>query len=209
MLKSFLRGGMPGGKIRAPWPIYFIRHGQTDWNADRRFQGHADIPLNALGQKQALRNGKILAQEIRNLNNVSFYSSPLIRARQTLEIIREQLGLPKQRYMIDDRLIEIDLGLWNGKTPEEINAEDPGAFERRNEDKWNFVLPDGESYAGAASRTRDFLTHLNGPTVITGHGASGRLLRGYLCGLKREDVPHLPAPQDVIFKLHHRKETKI
>ncbi len=199
--------GMPGGRVRLRWPIYFVRHGQTDWNAERRFQGHADIALNETGRAQAARNGGALADDIANNAALTFYSSPLVRARETMEIIRERLGLPRQRFMIDDRLIEIDLGAWNGKTPDEINADDPGIFERRQESKWDYTIPGGESYADAATRTRDFLLSLRGPALITGHGASGRLLRGYLCGMKREKVAHLKAPQDVAHKLQRGRET--
>jgi len=175
--------GMPGGRVRLKWPIYFIRHGQTDWNAERRFQGHSDIPLNETGRTQATRNGTAIADNINALSHFTFYSSPLIRARETMEIIREQLNLPRQRYMIDDRLIEIDLGEWYGKTPDEINTEDPGVFDKRQDSKWDYTIPGGESYADAATRTRDFLLSLQGPALITGHGASGRLLRGFLCGM--------------------------
>ena len=197
---------MPGGRVRLRWPLYFVRHGQTDWNVERRFQGHAEIPINETGRKQAARNGNALAAEIEDPERLFFASSPLIRTRQTMEIIRERLSLPPQRYMIDDRLIEIDLGEWNGRTPDEVNADDPGIFERRNESKWDFTIPGGESYADAAIRTRDFLMSLTGPTLAIGHGASGRLLRGYLRGLKPEQVAHLPAPQDVVFKLNKGEE---
>ncbi len=203
------KAALPGGRVRLNFPVYFVRHGQTDWNAERRFQGHSDIPLNDAGRGQAARNGDALARDIENLERFQFFASPLSRARETLEIIRERLGLPRRRFMIDDRLIEIDLGDWNGKTPAEINAEAPGAFDRREDDKWNFEIPGGESYAEAAARTREFLMTLKGPALIAGHGASGRVLRGYLQGLKRDDVAHLKAPQDIAFKLYRGREIEI
>jgi len=206
MLSDSGKNEMPGGRVKLRWPLYFIRHGQTDWNAERRFQGHAEIPINETGRKQASRNGDALASEIDNPDNMFFAASPLIRTRQTMEIIRKRLSLPSRRYMLDDRLIEIDLGDWNGRTPDEVNTDDPGVFERRNQSKWDYTIPGGESYADAAVRTRDFLTSLSGPSLIVGHGASGRLLRGYLRGLKPKAVAHLPAPQDVVFKLNKGKE---
>lgn len=206
MLWDWRHRALPGGRLRVRFPVYFIRHGQTDWNKARRFQGHSDIPLNDIGRAQAVRNGQSLRKEIANIDTFAFFSSPLIRARETLEIIRTALCLPTRRYSIDDRLIEIDLGTWNGKTPDEINDEDPGVFDRREKNKWDFEVPEGESYAKAAIRTRDFLTTLSGPSIVVGHGASGRLLRGYLTSAKREEIPHLQARQDIVYKLSQRKE---
>jgi len=209
----FSNKGMPGGRVRLSHPVYFARHGQTDWNAEKRFQGHADSPLNDIGRAQAFRNGKALAEELpparRGSKRLTFIASPLVRARETMEIMRRAMDLPAQRYMIDDRLTEIHLGDWNGKTPDEINTGDPGIFERRERDKWAFVVPGGESYAEAAGRTRDFLNDLEGPALIVGHGASGRILRGFLRGLKRDEVPHLVARQDIVLKLERGREVEI
>ena len=201
--------GMPGGRVRLRFPVYFVRHGQTDWNAARRFQGHSDIPLNDTGRAQAARNGDALAKAIRNPDKFDYFTSPLSRACETLEIIRERLELPRKRFTVDDRLIEIDLGDWNGKTVEEIKAQGDGAWERRQAAKWDFVVPGGESYAEAAERTRDFLLSLKGPALIAGHGASGRLLRGYLRGIRRNAVAYMRAPQDIAHKLERGRETII
>ncbi|RFB04176.1 histidine phosphatase family protein [Parvularcula marina] len=214
MLSLFGKGrakdeGMPGGRIDLPFPVWFSRHGQTDWNKAGRFQGHSDIPLNETGRQQAARNGRALRERIKNLDELVFVTSPLVRAAETLEIIRDKLGLPRRRYGVDDRLIEIDLGDWNGKTVDEINAEDPGVWERRQKDKWAYKVPGGESYADAAARTREFLLELKGPALIVGHGASGRILRGYLCGLDRQGLTHLKSPQDLVFELKGGKEKTV
>lgn len=215
MLSFFQSTGLPGGRVRARGPVYFCRHGQTDWNAARRFQGHSDIPLNDIGRAQAARNGMALREaigerDVAALARWRFYVSPLSRARETLEIIRSALGLSPRRYHVDDRLIEIDLGDWNGKTPDEIEAASPGAFEEREQNKWAFTVPNGESYADAASRTRSFLMNEiaghQAPSVVVGHGASGRLLRGYLQGMARDEIPHLEARQDIILRIHQKRE---
>ncbi len=197
---------MPGGRVRLRREIYFVRHGETDWNVERRYQGHADTPLNDNGRAQAARNGKALGELIADTRGVAFFSSPLIRATETLEIMRSEMGLSPRRYAIDDRLIEIDLGHWNGRTYDEIAEENPGVHERRDKAKWDFVVPGGESYRDAAVRIRDFLLKLDQTAVIVGHGASGRILRGYLLGLKPSRVPHLEAPQDKVFKITKRRE---
>ncbi len=218
MVRLFADDGMPGGPVRFTAPVYFSRHGQTDWNAQQRFQGHSDIPLNDVGRAQAARNGLALARELAAARiapeRLACFASPLVRARETMEIIRQGLRLSARRFAIDDRLIEIDLGVWNGKTPEEIEAETPGAFAEREKDKWGYIVPGGESYKAASARTREFLLELRKhgrrqPVLVVGHGASGRLLRGYLSGMNRDDVPHLKAPQTVLFKLHRGRETEI
>ena len=197
---------MPGGRVRLKHDVYFVRHGETDWNVERRYQGHSDTSLNDNGRAQAARNGAALKPVLERMNGEAFVASPLVRATETLEIMRAAMGLSRRRYAIDDRLIEIDLGDWNGRTYDEIAAEDPGIHERRDADKWNFAVPGGESYADAARRIREFLTTIDRPTVIVGHGASGRILRGYLLGLRPRRVPHLPAPQDRVFKISRGRE---
>lgn len=200
---------MPGGPVPLDFPVWFSRHGQTDWNRAGRFQGHSDIPLNDVGRQQAARNGRALRAALRKHDDIRFVASPLSRATETLEIIREKLGLPRQRYMVDDRLIEVDLGDWNGMTVAEINQQDPGVWERREADKWAFKVPGGESYQDAAARTREFLLTLTGPTLIVGHGASGRILRGYLCDLDREKIAHMKTPQDICWELKGGREKAI
>ncbi|MEM9168998.1 MAG: histidine phosphatase family protein [Pseudomonadota bacterium] len=200
---------MPGGTVRLSFPVYFVRHGQTDWNAARRFQGHTDVPLNDVGRGQARRNGRRLACRLFTPESLTFYASPLSRATETLEIMLNALGMRGASYETDERLIEIDLGDWNGKTPQEINSEDPGVFEEREKDKWRYVVPGGESYENAADRTRAFLEELRGPCLIAGHGASGRLLRGYLTGMARDAVPLLKAPQDKVFRLSGGREAAV
>jgi len=205
-MRGWFGQGLPGGRVRVSGTVYFIRHGETDWNRERRYQGHADIPLNETGRAQAARNGDVLRAALGEPGRVAYFSSPLTRATETLEIVRERMALPRRRYRLDDRLIEIDLGDWNGRTHEEIAAEDPSVHVRREKAKWDFTVPGGESYRAAAARVREFLTELETPAVIVGHGATGRILRGYLLGLSVRTTPHLPAPQDVVFRLRQGRE---
>lgn len=208
-MRGLFERGMPGGRVRLRHAVWFVRHGQTDWNAERRYQGHGDVPLNDTGRAQAARNGLALKDLIARPERAAFFSSPLVRATETLEIVRDAMDLPRKRYALDDRLIEIDLGLWNGRTHDEVAAEDPGVHERREKEKWAFRTPGGESYAEAATRVREFLMTLDRPAVIAGHGASGRILRAYLLGLKPSRTPHLPAPQDKVFEIVNGREREI
>jgi broad specificity phosphatase PhoE len=91
--------------------IYFIRHGETDWNRAQRYQGQKDIPLNALGRSQAMGNGRTLTGALGvEAATFDYVSSPLERARETMELMRTEIGLPAQGYRTDDRLREIHYG---------------------------------------------------------------------------------------------------
>ena len=79
--------------MRADVTIYFIRHGETDWNAQSRYQGQADVPMNETGRAQARRNGEALRRcYCRKSAHFSFVASPLLRARETMEIVRCGIG---------------------------------------------------------------------------------------------------------------------
>src|SRR5271167_1245655 len=104
--------------------LYFIRHGETDWNAERRLQGLRDVPLNALGRKQAAQCSELLrglfAACGATPQQFAFMSSPLSRARESMEILRAALGVPPSEYTIDPRLAELSFGSWEGLTYKEV-----------------------------------------------------------------------------------------
>ncbi len=134
--------------------IYYIRHGETEWNAEGRFQGLRDIPLNDLGRTQAVTSGGILADLLardgRDPLSLPFVASPLGRARLTMELMRGTLNLPPDDYAVDDRLREIGYGQWEGLTLPEMQLHDAATFASRNEDKWGVAAPSGESYASVS-----------------------------------------------------------
>ena len=91
--------------------IYFLRHGQTDWNAELRLQGQKDIPLNETGRGQARQNGRMLADLIDDPARFRYIASPIGRTRETMNLVRLELGLPSHGYETDDRLKEISFGI--------------------------------------------------------------------------------------------------
>jgi len=169
--------------------LYYIRHGETDWNAIGRLQGTQDIPLNELGREQAAHVGGILAglfaRDGRNRFSLPFVASPLGRARATMELVRGTLNLPPHDYAIDDRLREIAYGAWEGSTLKEAQARDPERFARRLADKWNVAAPGGESYASVQARVSDWYDQLLVDTVAVAHGGTARALMVTL-GLETE-----------------------
>jgi broad specificity phosphatase PhoE len=160
--------------------IYYIRHGETQWNADGRLQGQQDIPLNDLGQTQAAHAGRVLAdlfaRDGRDERSLAFVASPLGRARATMELVRGAMNLPPKDYTIDDRLREIGYGLWEGSTLAQMQVSDPDLFAQRQSDKWVVAPPDGESYVSVQARMTDWYGQLTGGTVAVAHGGTARAL---------------------------------
>ena len=160
--------------------IYYIRHGETEWNADGRLQGVQDIPLNDLGRGQAADAGRILADLLardgRSAASLAFVASPLGRARQTMELVRGALRLPLAGYAIDDRLREIGYGQWEGSTLAQAQLADPRVFAARQDDKWTVSPPGGESYVSVQARMSDWYHQLAGDTVAVAHGGTARAL---------------------------------
>lgn len=160
--------------------IYFIRHGETAWNAAGRFQGSRDIPLNDLGREQAAHAGGILGDLVARAGHVFdklvFVASPLERARNTMELVREELALPPDDFALDDRLREIGYGHWEGSTLPEMRTSHPDLFAQRERDKWGVPPPGGESYASVTLRMRDWYDSLLGDTVAVSHGGTARAL---------------------------------
>jgi broad specificity phosphatase PhoE len=160
--------------------IYYIRHGETQWNADGRLQGVQDIPLNDLGRKQAANAGGILAglfaRDGRSETSLNFVASPLGRARSTMELVRGSLKLPPHDYAVDDRLREIGYGQWEGSTLSQMQQENPAVFAARAINKWTVPPPDGESYAEVQARMTDWYNQLTADTVAVAHGGTARAL---------------------------------
>jgi broad specificity phosphatase PhoE len=160
--------------------IYYVRHGETSWNAQGRLQGVQDIALNDLGRRQAAQAGNILAglfaRDGREKSSLSFVASPLIRARATMELVRDELKLPPVGYALDDRLREIGYGQWEGSTLPEMQVADPDLFARRQAEKWTVSPPGGESYGAVQARMQDWYASLAADTVAVAHGGTARAL---------------------------------
>src|SRR5690242_2840143 len=106
--------------------VYIARHGQTEWNAEHRLQGQADTDINTLGRKQAAFNGRRLAELIGKGPDFDFVASPMRRTRETMQLMREAMGLDPLAYRTDPRLVEISFGDWQGFTFAELEARFPG-----------------------------------------------------------------------------------
>ena len=184
--------------------FYFVRHGETDWNAERRLQGQLDIPLNDAGRRQSAQCGStlhgLIAAGGKAPADFAFISSPLSRARETMEILRSGLDLRRDGYAIEPRLAELSFGRWEGLTYEEVQALDGAALEVRERDKWNFTTPQGESYAGLLVRVREWHAGVDGDIIVAAHGGVARVLMVMFGVRTPEDAPRGDVDQGVVYE---------
>ena len=149
-----------------PTTNLLARHGETDWNRENRFQGHADPPLNENGRVQARRLASQLAAE----PLTAVYSSPLRRARETAEILAETLDL---ELRVSQALMEVDVGSWSGLTRDEVGQRFPDGFRRWL--AYGHGWDDGETYDELGRRVIDGLraiadAHAGARVVAVTHG---------------------------------------
>jgi probable phosphoglycerate mutase len=180
--------------------IYLVRHGETEFNRERRIQGHVDSPLTARGVRQAQAVAGLLADMTAGEAGWRVVTSPLGRARATAEIVARRLGVPKVEE--DRRLIELSWGDWDGRLRGELEAEYPDAFGRTG---WAFDAPTGESYEAVQARLADWLASLppepERRIIAVSHGVAGRVLRGVYGSLERDATVTQDVPQDAVYRL--------
>jgi probable phosphoglycerate mutase len=182
--------------------LYFIRHGETDWNLAQRYQGQRDIPLNATGRAQAARNGRALREALgSSADTLDYVASPLGRATETMTIMRRELGLPPNAYRLDDRLREIGYGHWEGELWNELAAKDPEGFAAREADRWGWTPRGGESYRALSERVAGWLGEVESDLVVVAHGGVMRVLRGLTHALQPAEIFRLEVPQDKVLVL--------
>jgi len=187
--------------------VYLVRHGQTDWNAEHRLQGQADVDLNEVGRAQAERNGRKLAELIADPRDFDFVASPLRRTRETMELARAAMGLPPRGYRTDARLIEVHFGDWQGHTLAELDRLTPGATAARVIDKWNFVPPGerAESYEMLSRRAKPWFDELKRPTVCVTHGGIFRILFRIVGRKPQKEAAALDIAQDRVLRFEDGK----
>jgi probable phosphoglycerate mutase len=193
-----------------PHTIYFVRHGETLWNRERRWQGRKDSALTEAGRAHALGNAVTLLEAVPEVHALPFVSSPLGRARATMDIVRARLGLPADGYRVDERLAELAFGDWEGMTANEISAAAPVQWAAFLAAPWDGAPCGGESYAQLVARLRAWLDELDGDVVVVAHGAVGRALRGINQKADVRLMPHLPTPEnDRVYRLCNGTEAAL
>lgn len=183
--------------------VYYLRHGETDWNVAGRLQGRRDVPLNARGREQATHCGGVLrdlfARDGRDPAGFAYVSSPLVRARQTMELARAAMGLSPDGYEVTDALAEIAFGDWEGSTIAQLHERDPQRIAQREHDKWHFLPPNGESYEMVSRRMRAWYDTLDRDTVAAAHGGTARGLMATLGIAKPAVAPLIDIAQGEVY----------
>lgn len=185
-------------------PLYYIRHGQTDWNAERRVQGRTDIALNETGHAQAKAVARALRAIEPDITKFKVYASPLTRVRETLGHILAAYGIDDTNVCFDERLAEVSFGNREGWTWPELNAQ--GIEPRVDPQKYFHWRPEGgESYADAAKRVESWLAEMREPSVVVAHGGISRILRGLILGQTGVEYLGLKVPQTKFFHIENRQ----
>lgn len=159
--------------------LYLARHGESDWNVERRWQGNADRPLTDLGRRQAGQ----LAERLASTPLDAVYSSDLLRARETAAAVARRQGLEVRTLAA---LREVDVGSWSGLTREEVEERFPAAFATWREGGHGWV--DGEAYEVMAERVVTAVleiagSHPGGSVLVVAHGGPIRALHAVALGL--------------------------
>lgn len=171
--------------------IILVRHGQTEWNRNERFRGHADIPLNATGMRQAEATGERVAAE---WQLSAIYSSPLSRAVDTGQAIADHLARSYQaRTPVQpiSNLSDIDYGDWQGLTPEEARLRWPMEINAWYTSPQTLQIPGGESLEDLRLRAMQAVDQIikrhPGETIaIVGHTVINRVILLGMLGLGNE-----------------------
>lgn len=170
--------------------IYFVRHGETDWNVEKKIQGSADIPLNENGKQQAKNLAMQLTKQrdMGSFHAVRAYTSPQMRAAETAQTVADALGIP---CISIDGLKEMSMGQWEGLDWNTVETEYGSVYEHWNSNRRYVKPPEGESYNDLLARTlavlSDILEREEENVLVVSHSAVLMAIRCYVAGAPFEE----------------------
>jgi broad specificity phosphatase PhoE len=184
---------------RALPPIIFVRHGETDWNAQGFIQGSIDTELNAKGrtQVQAVALGLLNIRD--ELAGYDFIVSPQVRAQETMAAINAWQERPAELIRTEPLVRELGFGIWEGKPFWELKASP--IYPADPEDRFYWRPEGGESYQDGVARISILLEKLERPTLIVAHGAIGRCLMGVIGNKSPGEIVNMQTPQGFYCRL--------
>ncbi|XAW87414.1 histidine phosphatase family protein [Vibrio sp. CDRSL-10 TSBA] len=187
--------------------IFVIRHGQTQFNAERKLQGHCNSSLTSTGRAQALAMGTQLKSHLQG-RSYRMYASSLGRAVETAHIICDEVGYAKADLTHEPRLKEFSLGQWEEKPLFDLLDEKPDLLATPD---WYLQAPDGESFAEVKYRVNAWLDEAprHEDLVVVSHGLTGIVLRGLLLGLSYDDIWQLDLPQDAFYIIQNGEAERV
>lgn len=187
--------------------IFILRHGQTQFNLEKRLQGHCDSALTPKGLIQARSLGNVLKKHLADCN-FKMYSSPLKRALTTAHILCEEMDYAKSQIIEDSRLKEFSFGDWEQRSIQSLIAEQPDLLANKD---WLLRAPQAESYESVKSRLLSWLSGIpeSFDIVVISHGLTGIVLRGILLDLPYADIWSLAMPQDAFFIIENAQMQQV
>ena len=186
--------------------IFLFRHGQTEWNLEGRFQGQLDSPLTPKGRVQARENAHKVVEHIGDIESIKIFSSPLGRAKSTAHIVCDELGISRDRIKFENRIMEFNYGVFEGKRKQDLIASE--AFKAREQNKWFYKIEGGESYEIVAQRVQSFLNSIaeEEEVIVIAHEMVNRTLRGLYLDLAKEEILKFRQPNDVVLLLKKNRD---
>ncbi|EJC1074702.1 histidine phosphatase family protein [Vibrio parahaemolyticus] len=187
--------------------IFVLRHGETEFNADKKLQGHCNSSLTSKGSDQARRVGTTLKQYVEN-RPFRVYSSTLGRALQTSQIVCEELNYSYENLNKESRLKEFSLGEWEQRTIPSLEQEIPNLLAQND---WYLHAPNCETYESVRERLSSWLSDVvhDEDIVVVSHGLTGIVLRGLLLGMDYTQVWQQDLPQDAFFIIEDGRITRV
>ncbi|HCH1967203.1 histidine phosphatase family protein [Vibrio parahaemolyticus] len=187
--------------------IFVLRHGETEFNADKKLQGHCNSSLTSKGSDQARRVGTTLKQYVEN-RPFRVYSSTLGRALQTSQIVCEELNYSYDNLNKEPRLKEFSLGEWEQRTIPSLEQEIPNLLAQND---WYLQAPNCETYESVRERLSSWLSDVahDKDIVVVSHGLTGIVLRGLLLGMDYTQVWQQDLPQDAFFIIEDGRLTRV
>ncbi|EKN4604659.1 histidine phosphatase family protein [Vibrio parahaemolyticus] len=187
--------------------IFVLRHGETEFNADKKLQGHCNSSLTPKGSDQARRVGTTLKQYVEN-RPFRVYSSTLGRALQTSQIVCEELNYSYENLNKEPRLKEFSLGEWEQRTIPSLEQEVPNLLAQND---WYLQAPNCETYESVRERLSSWLSDVthDEDIVVVSHGLTGIVLRGLLLGMDYTQVWQQDLPQDAFFIIEDGRITRV
>ncbi|WP_407546616.1 histidine phosphatase family protein [Vibrio parahaemolyticus] len=187
--------------------IFVLRHGETEFNADKKLQGHCNSSLTSKGSDQARRVGTTLKQYVEN-RPFRVYSSTLGRALQTSQIVCEELNYSYENLNKEPRLKEFSLGEWEQRTIPCLEQKIPNLLAQND---WYLQAPNCETYESVRERLSSWLSDVahDEDIVVVSHGLTGIVLRGLLLGMDYTQVWQQDLPQDAFFIIEDGRITRV
>ncbi|EKA6053513.1 histidine phosphatase family protein [Vibrio parahaemolyticus] len=187
--------------------IFVLRHGETEFNADKKLQGHCNSSLTSKGSDQARRVGTTLKQYVEN-RPFRVYSSTFGRALQTSQIVCEELNYSYENLNKEPRLKEFSLGEWEQRTIPSLEQEVPNLLAQND---WYLQAPNCETYESVRERLSSWLSDVthDEDIVVVSHGLTGIVLRGLLLGMDYTQVWQQDLPQDAFFIIEDGRITRV